>query len=324
MRAEKDISDIEVKAVLLAEQAYAEGARTFKVEARRTDKGFPLTSMDIAKHLGAHILSVCTGFSVDVHKSDFILYVEIREEAWLYGKEVRGERGLPVSSSGRALLLLSGGIDSPVAGYLMAKRGLSLDAIYFHAWPYTADEAEEKVFELAGILSKWLPRLNLFVISFTEVQETIKNNCPPAWTTLITRMAMVDTASRIASRHRSRALITGESLGQVASQTLENLRVTESCSRYSILRPLIGMDKEEIIEIAKRINTYETSILPYEDCCLLFSPKHPIIHANFDEAQKIWKDADLGEKIHTAIANRKRIVFSGGKRSIKEGGEKSD
>ena len=221
---------------------------------------------------GDLITDAIPGFKVDVHSPEATVNIEVRERAYIYGAERRGLRGLPVGVSGRGMLLLSGGIDSPVAGYLMALRGMRIFAVYFHAYPYTPDEARQKVARLAEIIGLYAMGVNLSVVSFTEVERRIKDRAPPEWSTVLLRMAMMDCASALAARKRCKCLITGESLGQVASQTIENMTCAESRSRLPVLRPLIGLDKESIIRQAQRIGTYETSILPYQDCCAIFSP----------------------------------------------------
>lgn len=304
---EKTMEDICREALILAREAFDSGYRTFKVESRRADKDFPIQSTELSRQVGSAILEALPSLAVDVHAPAFVIHIEVREQVWLYGATQRGIRGLPTGSSGRGLLMLSGGIDSPVAGYLMATRGMRIDAIYFHAWPYTSNEAKEKVVDLARTLSRYDPAIRLSVIPFTDVQLRIKEGAPQAWTTLMMRMAMVELSSRLAFRDRAQALITGESLGQVASQTVENIGCSESQSRLPILRPLIGMDKEDIIRIAKQIGSYETSILPYDDCCVLFSPKHPIIHAPFKEALAIYEGLELKELLYAAFKGKERI-----------------
>jgi thiamine biosynthesis protein ThiI len=242
-----------------------QGAKTFKIEARRTDKGFPLDSYQLRSQGGQAILEQVPGLKVDVHKPDAVIAVEIREKAYVYGMAKRGRRGLPSGTAGRGLLLLSGGIDSPVAGYLMIGRGMGLDAVYFHAWPYTSDEARQKVVKLSEIVGSYGMGVRLHTINFTEVQTRIKERSPEAWKTVLLRMAMMECAEKLARMKRLKCLISGESLSQVASQTIENIACTGSRISIPVLRPLIGMDKEEIIRIAEKIGTYETSILPYED-----------------------------------------------------------
>jgi thiamine biosynthesis protein ThiI len=277
------------------------GVRTFKLEARRTDKRFPLDSYGIRSQGGGAILDALPDLSVDVHHPDLVIEVEIREKAFVYGMEQRGLRGLPVGTAGRGLLLLSGGIDSPVAGYMMLSRGMAIDAVYYHAYPYTSDEARQKVVKLAEIIGRYGLGIHLHVVSFTKVQMRIKERAPLAWTTVLLRMAMMECAERIARRNRCKCLITGESLSQVASQTVENIGCTESRITIPVLRPLIGMEKNRIIRQAERLGTYETSILPYEDCCVLFSPPHPILRGNPAEAGELYEKLELGELLHEAF-----------------------
>jgi thiamine biosynthesis protein ThiI len=230
-----------------------------------------------------------------------IIQVEIREKAYIFGNNIEGRRGLPVGTAGRGLLLLSGGIDSPVAGYMMASRGLKLNAVYFHAYPYTSEKAREKTVKLAEILGRYTQGILLFVIGFTAVQSRIKEKSPKEWRTVLLRMAMMDCSERLALRRGDKCLINGESLSQVASQTIENITCTQSVVKLPVFRPLIGMNKEEIINFAYNIGTYETSILPYEDCCVLFSPPHPVLRGEPSEALNFYKDLELGPYIEEAL-----------------------
>ncbi|MDR2019283.1 MAG: tRNA 4-thiouridine(8) synthase ThiI [Treponema sp.] len=287
------------------------GIRTFKIEARRTDKSFPLDSYGIRREAGAAVLAAVPGLTVDVHNPQRIIEVEIREKAYVYsvsrsapegpGGSGRGRRGLPVGSAGRGLLLLSGGIDSPAAGYLMASRGMKIDAVYFHAYPYTSGEARQKAVSLAGIVGRYALGIRLYIINFTPVQMRIRERAPPEWTTVLLRMAMMDCAERLARSRHDKCLISGESLSQVASQTIENIGCTESRITLPVLRPLIGIDKEEIVKIAVSIGTYETSILPYEDCCVLFSPPHPILRGSIEEANRLYERLELEALIRRAL-----------------------
>jgi thiamine biosynthesis protein ThiI len=290
---EKSEEAVTAAAVDEALGCYEAGARSFKVEARRTDKSFPLNSYEICRAAGSRIESAIPGFRVDVHTPEVTVNIEIRERAYVYGGGRRGLRGLPVGVSGRGMLLLSGGIDSPVAGWLMALRGMRIFAVYFHAYPYTPDEARQKVERLAEILGGYAMGAGLTTVSFTEVEQRIRDGAPPEWATVLLRMAMMDCASTLALRKRCKCLITGESLGQVASQTIENMACAESRARLPVLRPLAGLDKESIIKLAVKIGTYETSILPYPDCCAIFSPPHPIIRAKLDEAAALYDSLDL-------------------------------
>jgi thiamine biosynthesis protein ThiI len=250
---------------------------------------------------GEAILNAVPELTVDVQNPQAVIHVEIRERAYIYGMPKKGKRGLPVGTAGRGLLLLSGGIDSPVAGYMMATRGMHVDAVYFHAYPYTSDEARQKVVDLASIVGMYSMGIRLYVIGFTKLQMRIKQRAPIAWTTVLLRMAMMECAERLARMKKMKCLITGESLSQVASQTVENISCTESRIKLPILRPLIGMEKNEIIKTAERIGTYETSILPYEDCCVLFSPPHPIIRGDVREANDLYEKLELSEMIQDAI-----------------------
>ncbi len=265
------------------------GASTFKIEARRSDKGFPLDSYAIARELGSAVLDRYPGLRVDVHNPAITLHVEIRDKAYIFTDGCPGVRGLPVGSAGWGLLLLSGGIDSPVAGYRMLGRGMALESLYFHAYPYTSNEAWEKVRDLAMNLGTFSGGMTLHTAQFAETQLKIKKDAPAHKTTLYLRACMMLAADMLARKRGLKALVTGESLSQVASQTAENLRFTGSFTDFPILRPLIGTDKEETIQMARAIGTYELSILPYEDCCVLFSPKHPLLKARFEEEREAFK-----------------------------------
>jgi thiamine biosynthesis protein ThiI len=302
--AEKTPDAVLERCVEAALECRERGAQTFKIEARRTDKSFPLDSYQIRNAGGSAILGQVPGLKVDVHKPDVVIAVEIREKAYIYGMERQGRRGLPVGSAGRGLLLLSGGIDSPVAGYLMMGRGMGLDAVYFHAYPYTSDEARQKVVKLSEIVGSYGMGIRLHTVSFTAVQTRIKGRAPEAWRTILLRMAMMECAEKLAGARRIKCLVSGESLSQVASQTLENIACTENRITIPVLRPLIGMDKEEIIRIAEKIGTYETSILPYQDCCVLFSPPHPILRGNIKEANALYEDQELSPLINEALQQR--------------------
>jgi thiamine biosynthesis protein ThiI len=281
---------------------WKEGISTFKIEARRTDKSFPLDSYGIRCAGGNAVREAVPGLAVDVKNPRGLINVEIRERAYIYGNARRGLQGLPVGTAGRGLLLLSGGIDSPVAGFMMASRGMGIDAVYFHAWPYTSDEARQKVVRLAEILGRYTLGIRLHTLGFTKIQQRIKERAPLPWTTVLLRMAMMETAEKIALRTKAKCLITGESLSQVASQTLENLSCTQSRLTLPVLRPLIGMDKENIIRRAETIGTYTTSILPYQDCCVLFSPPHPILRGEPAEAGRLYGDLEIEPLIAEALA----------------------
>ena len=309
---EKHIEAIQKKVYELALIAKENGAKTFKINAKRSDKGFVLDSYGIMREAGNLVYSEKL-LDVDVHNPDVTFTVEVRDKCYVYSDSEKGCRGLPVGSSGKGLLLLSGGLDSPVAGYRMMRRGMTVDCVYFHSYPYTSQEAQEKVERLAEIISGYGLRTHINIIPFTEVQMQIKKKAPENFSTLMLRMCMMKAASMLAERIGADCLITGESLGQVASQTNENMAVTESMAELPLYRPLIGLDKEEIIETAKQIDTYETSILPYEDCCVLFSPKHPILRASVEEARKIYREMEIDELVKKAFDDRvlKRYEASG-------------
>ena len=272
---DKDFEAIKETAVTYLKDELME-AKTFKVDAKRSDKSFPLKSPEICRELGGYILENFPHLTVDVHNPDVNVVVEVRDyAAYVHGKQLPGAGGIPVGSGGRALLLLSGGIDSPVAGAMMAKRGLEVYAIHFASPPYTSERAKQKVITLAEKMTAYCGRINLFVVPFTEIQERIKDDCPEELFTVIMRRYMMRIACRIARQQDCEALVTGESVGQVASQTIQAMSCTDAVADMPVLRPVVGMDKEEIIKVAHKIDTFETSILPYEDCCTVFTPKHP-------------------------------------------------
>jgi len=309
-QAEKTVEAVTAAAVSEAradlEAETAAPVTSFKIEARRTDKSFPLDSYGIGRAAGDAVTAACPGLRVNVHNPGLTINIEIRERAYVYGRSTPGLRGLPVGTAGRGLLLLSGGIDSPAAGYLMLSRGMGLDAVYFHAFPYTSEEARQKVVTLARILSRYSLGTRLFTIGFTDVETRIKDRAPEAWATVLLRMAMMEAAAAMARERRYKALVTGESLAQVASQTVENLAVTGSrAGSLPVLRPLIGLDKEAITLLSQRIGTYETSILPYADCCTLFSPPHPVLRAGLSEAEALYAGLELGPLIEAALCDRR-------------------
>jgi tRNA uracil 4-sulfurtransferase len=276
----------------------------FKVEPRRADKSFPLGSYQIACRLGDVLTLAFPELRVDVKTPEWTLMVEIREQAYLYGPEVKGPGGLPTRSSGRGVLLLSGGIDSPVAGYMMAKRGLCLDAVYYHSAPFTSDQAREKVVSLSRILSLHVPGIALHVVNFTPVLARIRERAHEEETTLLMRACMMRIASALAVRVGAGCLITGESLGQVASQTMESLQFTGSFTELPVFRPLVGMNKEEIIDQARRIGTFDTSNLPFADCCVLFSPVHPLIHPSLPKMKAAYEGLEIDELLKAALETR--------------------
>jgi thiamine biosynthesis protein ThiI len=302
-KTEKTVDKVMAACVMEAKKIFDSGARSFKVEARRADKSFPLDSYEICRAAGDAVRGLIPELKVDVKNPEKIISVEIREKAYIYGMGKKGRRGLPAGSAGRGLLLLSGGIDSPVAGCLMAGRGMGLDAVYFHTPPYTSREAMEKTITLAGTVGSYAMGTRLYIVNFTEVQKRIAERSPAEWNTVLLRMAMVDAASLIAQKTKAKCLVTGESLSQVASQTIENLRCTESRASFPVLRPLIGMDKEAIIQMAKEFGSYETSILPYADCCVLFSPVHPVLRGAVQEAAALYEALELCDLLFEAAKN---------------------
>ena len=291
-------------------KALGKETATFKVDSKRADKHFPMNSMTLSAEAGGYILQQVPGLSVDVHHPDFTVYIEIRESAFVYTDIVMGSGGMPVGTSGKGMLLLSGGIDSPVAGYMMAKRGIALEAVHYHSFPYTSERAKQKVIELAQELSAYTGPIKIHMVHFTDIQMAIYEKCPEEQLTLIMRVFMMRIAEKIAKDRNCGALITGESLGQVASQTLASLAVTNSVIDLPVFRPLIGMDKLEIMEIAKRIETYETSILPYEDCCTVFVPKQPVTHPKLEKILKSVKLLDAEALIADALAKTEVITVS--------------
>ena len=283
-------------------------AESFKVESKRSDKQFPMNSIQLSQEIGGRLAEAHPHVAVDVHHPDYTVYVEVRDlAAYVHGPAEPGAGGLPTGVGGRAMCLLSGGIDSPVAAYMIAKRGVEIECVHFFSYPYTSQLAKDKVIELARLVTKYSGRMTVNIVSFTEIQEAIRDNCPEEYFTLIMRRFMMEISQRIAKGDGCGALITGENLGQVASQTMEAMAVTGAVVDMPVFMPLIGMDKEEIVTIARKIGTLETSILPYEDCCTVFTPKHPktkpslgqVIHAerNLDREALIEKALESVEKI---------------------------
>ena len=304
---EKTIEDINRTVFEIAKKEAERGCKTFKIDARRSDKNFPLNSYQICCEAAGDVEAI---MKVDVHKPDTILYVEVRERVFVFADSNIGCRGLPVGSSGKGLLLLSGGLDSPVAGYRMLRRGMKIECCYFHSYPYTSEEAKQKVVDLAQKLAYYGITTYLNVIPFTEVQMRIKERASDSWSTLMLRVCMMKLANRLTRRCNAKCIITGESVGQVASQTIENMTVTEHFAEFPLLRPLCGMDKEEIIKDSYFIGTYDISILPYEDCCVLFSPRHPVLRATSEEAEKIYSSLEVEQLIDKAYKEREIIKLS--------------
>ena len=278
-------------------------ARTFKVESKRADKLFPMTSIQISQEVGGDLADLFPHVAVDVHNPDLIVFVEIREKyAYVHAPSIPGAGGLPIGMGGHAVSLLSGGLDSPVSSWMMARRGVELEMVHFVSPPYTSQQAQDKVLELAHLLTAYCGRMLVHVIPFTEIQEEIRKNCPEEFFTLIMRRFMMRLAEAVARKAGAKALITGESLGQVASQTMMALGVTDEVATMPVLRPLIGMDKVEIIRIAREIGTYDTSILPYEDCCTVFTPRHPATRPNLEEVREAEAKLDVEGLIAKALA----------------------
>ena len=278
---------------------YPEGNHTFKVRTRRMNKAYPSDSLEINAEVGHAVLEACPGLSVDVHKPEITFSVEVREKIYLYSQVIPGPGGLPVGVGGKCMLLLSGGIDSPVAGYMVAKRGVRIDAVYFNAPPYTSERALQKVVDLAKEISVYTGPIRLHNINFTEIQLYIYEQCPHDELTIIMRRYMMRIAERLARENECLGLVTGESIGQVASQTLAALAVTNEVCTLPVFRPLIGFDKEEIVQVSKKIGTYETSILPYEDCCTIFVAKHPVTKPKAEVIRK--HEHNLDEKIEEMV-----------------------
>lgn len=308
-KAEKSIEGIIAKAKEILPSSSFKNGESFRVTVKREDKTFPLNSHDTACELADAVFSLFPDMAVDLKHPDHILTCEIRNDVYLYTGEEKGEGGLPYATAGKGMLLLSGGIDSPVAGYMMAKRGMKLDAIYFHAYPYTSEMALEKVKKLASIIAPYLGGLRLFVVPFTDGQIHIRDNGYEEEATLMFRAAMMQTATRIAKENGGISIVTGEALSQVASQTLDAMSFTDSMTDLLVLRPLVGMDKEEIIEKAISIGSYETSILPYEDCCVVFSPKHPVTRPVKEVARRHFEELNMASIIDEAVRNTAVYAF---------------
>ncbi|HHZ12547.1 MAG: tRNA uracil 4-sulfurtransferase ThiI [Caldicoprobacterales bacterium] len=288
-KTEKDLDSIRTMLKVIVEDALGKTSGenpTFKVESRRADKTFPMGSMDLNREMGAFILQNFPKLKVDVHNPDIRINLEIREHAYAYHENIPGAGGMPVGTNGKTALLLSGGIDSPVAGWMIAKRGVRLTAVHYHSFPYTSDKAKEKVIDLCRLLTYYCGPIRLHVVPFTEIQQELYEKCPDGLLTVLMRRFMMRIAEIIAKEDGAQALVTGESIGQVASQTLEALASTDDAVSLPVFRPLIGMDKKEIVEIAEKINTYETSILPYEDCCTVFVPRHPVTKPKLDKVRQ--------------------------------------
>ncbi len=299
---EKDMDDI-ARVVREYIPQFLIGKKTFKVVAKRSDKRFPYDSMDIAREIGGCVLSSVKGIKVDVHAPEIVVQVEIREhKAFVHAGQFKGAGGMPVGTNGKALLLLSGGIDSPVAGYMIAKRGVQLEAVHFESFPYTSEMAREKVLTLAREIAEYAGTFTVHIVSLTHIQELLVKNCDEDYFTLILRRYMMAIADRIAHSTNCGALITGESLGQVASQTMQAIGVTDPLSTLPVFRPCIGLDKEEIITVARKIGTFDTSIQPYEDCCTVFTPKHPKTKPELAKVEEQQRRLDFDALVEEALA----------------------
>ena len=285
-------------------------ARTFKVESKRSDKTFPLTSIQLSQYVGGELNEAFPHIQADMHHPELTVHVEVRDfAAYVHGDPAPGAGGLPVGVGGKAVSLLSGGIDSPVASWMMAKRGVALEMVHFFSYPYTSPEAKDKVLTLAQLLTPWCGRLTVHVVPFTRIQEQLRLHCPEALFTLLMRRFMMRISERVAQRVGAHGLITGESLGQVASQTMEAMAVTGQVCTLPVFRPLVGMDKEEIVRTARKIGTFETSILPYEDCCTVFTPRHPKTHPKLEEITEAEAALDIEALVEEAIQGIERVVL---------------
>ena len=309
LEVESDLDSIGSKAVeFMNSMIENEGVKTFEVEAKRADKNFPIKSPEIAAKIGAYVLKGCGTLKVDVHEPDCHLFVDLRvDKTYIYTKKIKGLGGLPLGTNGKGMVLLSGGIDSPVAAWMMAKRGMVIDAVHFHSYPYTSPRAQQKVEELAEIISSYCGKINMTVINLLPIQEEIVSNCPEDETTILVRRFMMRIAEKIALKQNDLMLITGENLGQVASQTAEALVVTDQSVELPVMRPLIGMDKVEIMDMARRIGTYEKSIEPYEDCCTVFLPKHPVTKPKLERILNSESRLDVDRLVEMAVNSAEKI-----------------
>ena len=309
---EKDIDAIAAEAIRQMDEYILEnGKKSYKVDTKRSDKRFPMKSNEISAEIGGRILEHDPSLTVDIHKPEMRVFVEIRDKAaYVYTKVIPGQGGMPIGSNGKAMLLISGGIDSPVAGHMVAKRGVRLSAVHYYSFPYTSERARDKVIELTKQVAAYAGEIKLHLVHFTDIQMAIYEKCPHQHLTLIMRRFMMRIADRLARESGMQAVVTGESIGQVASQTIESLAVTDSVVELPVFRPLIGMDKIEIIERAQQIGTYETSILPYEDCCTVFVPKHPTTRPNMESIIKSESVLDVDALIEDALSKSEVIIVN--------------
>ena len=307
---EKQFDDIKRVSLEYLEEALSY-ASTFKVTAKRADKSFPMKSPEICRELGGALLSRFDNLKVDVNNPEVTVTVEIRDsKAYVHGENIKGAGGLPVGTSGHAMLLLSGGIDSPVAGYMLAKRGVHIFAVHYVSPPYTSERARLKVEQLCERLTDYCGSIAFFCVPFTEIQEAIKNHCPEEFFTIIMRRLMMEIAQRISEREKCLALITGESVGQVASQTMNAIACTDAVCRIPVFRPLIGMDKTEIVETARKIDTFDISIQPYEDCCTVFTPRHPKVRPLLSDVENAQNGFDFSELVDKAVNDTELKIFN--------------
>ena len=304
--------DKDKDAILAAAREYLgdklAAARTFKVETKRADKTFPMTSIQLSQYVGGELDDLYPNLKVDVHHPELTVHIEVRDyAAFVHADPEPGAGGLPVGINGRAVCLLSGGIDSPVASWMIARRGVALEMVHFFSYPYTSPEAKEKVLELARLLTPWCGRLTVHVVPFTAIQEELRRSCPQELFTLIMRRFMMRISQAVADRCGAKALVTGECLGQVASQTMEAMAVTGAVTRLPILRPVVGMDKEDIVRVAREIGTFDTSILPYEDCCTVFTPRHPRLRPTLEEVEAAEASLDVEAMVRSAVEGIERV-----------------
>lgn len=306
IRVEKDFDAISNAAIeVMTKKLEDNRVSTFKVDTNRADKNFPIKSPDMSRKMGGIMLERFESLSVDVHKPDLYLYIDIKQQAYVYTDKIKGYGGLPIGTNGKGLLLLSGGIDSPVAGFMMAKRGVEISCVHYHSYPFTSERAEEKVKDLAHIIARYTGKIKIFSVNLLNIQKEINVKCPEDEMTILSRRFMMRIAEKIAEFHNFNALITGENLGQVASQTIYGLDVTNRSVNLPVFRPLIGFDKVDIIEIAKDIETFETSIQPFEDCCTVFLPKHPVTRPKVADIEESEAALDIDNLIEDAIKNMK-------------------
>lgn len=312
VEVEKDIDKIGAAAAEMMKKIIEnEGVQTFKVKGKRADKSFPIQSPEIGRVVGAIILKTCKVLRVDVHNPDVTLTVDVRREgAYIFRDKIRGFGGLPLGTNGRGMILMSGGIDSPVAAFMMAKRGMTIEAVHFHSYPYTSQRAQQKVEDLVRVLAGYMGTIRMHVINLLPIQEQIVTNCPEDETTLLVRRFMMRIAEQIAIKNKNMMLITGEDLGQVASQTAEALVVTDSVVKMPVMRPLIAMDKIDIMDKAKEIGTYDISIQPYEDCCTVFLPKHPVTKPKLERIEDSESKLDVDALVQAAVESEEIVVIN--------------